>query len=100
MLKRETGIVIENKKIDSENNQLSIKVSDLNRIPDIDNSYLITTRSHPLRNKYHFLNISKVPDENNLLTFTVYRGHDLAAVKPGSKVKIKGPFKKSTTYAG
>lgn len=100
MLKRETGIVIENRKIDSENNQLSIKVSDLTRVPKVDDSYLITTRTHPLRNKFHYLNISKLPDENNLLTFTVYREHDLAKVQPGSKVRIKGPFTKSSKYVG
>lgn len=90
---KETGIIIENKALGNQTHQLSIKVDDLQRIPNAQDSYLIAIKNLSLlKNNYQSFNITKTPDENNLLTFTVHQTDDLATIEPGHKVKLRGIF--------
>jgi len=99
--KGELGSVIENKALDSQTNQISITLGNLKKVPNIDDFYLVSFRG--VRG-YHRLEVSKIPDENNLLTFTVQKSGSLThisdLVKPGTKVRVKGPFSGSTKQVG
>lgn len=103
--KKEIGVVIENKQLDYQTHQLVIKLDGLREIPNADDFYLISFRGgHGLHNQYHQLKVSSMPDENNLLSFTVKSSSgldkDLGAILPGTKVKVKGPFNDSVKQAG
>ena len=97
--KRKTGIVIENQKIEARINQISIKLANLHEIPNSDDFYLI---AFPGIRGYQRLTVKGIPDENNLLTFNIKKTSNLVLddIQPGSRVKVKGPFKGSTIQAG
>jgi len=97
--KRKIGIVVENREIAPQTNQISIKLANLHGIPNDDDFYLVSFRG--IRG-YHRLTVTGIPDENNLLTFSIKKSSNLVIdeIKPGSKVKVKGPFKGSTIQAG
>jgi len=95
--KGELGSVIENKNLDFQTNQISINLGHLKKIPNVNDFYLVSFRG--IRG-YHRLVVTKIPDENNLLTFTVQKSGNLSHVSdlvtPGTKVRVKGPFSNST----
>lgn len=102
---KETGVVIENKQLDPNTHRFAIKLDDLSRVPNADDFYLISFRGvKGVRNEYHQLKVSGMPDENNLLAFTIQSSSNfsnkLAAVLPGTKVKIKGPINNAVKQAG
>ncbi|AUI72051.1 hypothetical protein COSHB9_10860 [Companilactobacillus alimentarius] len=95
--KVETGIIIENKKILNSKNRFLIKLDELKNVPESGDYYLISFRGTRGVNKnYRRFLVNRVPDENNLLSLSIETGadldHNLDLIKPGSRVKIKGPF--------
>lgn len=97
---KKIGNVVENRALDSETNLVTIKLETLREVPNLDDYYLLAFRGiRRLGNKYHRLQVKTLPDENNLLSFIVPKTGDfkntLEAIKPGTIVKIKGPFSDS-----
>ncbi|KRK95086.1 hypothetical protein [Companilactobacillus futsaii] len=78
------GVVIENKNIDFQNNQISVKLHNLSHIPNENDSYNISFTG--LRG-HHALESKGIPDENDILTFVINR-HDYEKVKVGTKTKM------------
>ena len=78
------GVVIENKDIDFQNNQISVKLHNLSHIPNDKDSYNISFGG--LRG-YHTLESKGIPDENDILTFVINR-NDYQKVTIGTRAKI------------
>lgn len=93
------GVIVENKALNDQTNQISIRIDSLENIPAKNDAYIIALRGiRKPRNKYHSVELIGIPDENNLLTFKIDRSNDkkeLLNLKNGSKVRIKGPFNQS-----
>jgi hypothetical protein len=94
---REFGTVIENGNYNSEVNRILIRLDEMKQVPNQGDFYLVSSRG--LGNKYHRLEVEKLPDENDLLSFLVpkkeFNTKQLAAIKVGARLKIKGPFNDS-----
>ena len=100
---RERGTVIDNTKVDDENNQLLIKLEKLKDVPDVGDYYLVSFRkTRGVKNAYQKLIIGTIPDENNLLAFLV-PNHDNSLnsnlITAGTRVNVKGPFRDSHQQA-
>lgn len=99
--KTDSGIVIENKTVDSSTNQVSIQVSNYTYSPNEGDLYLISFRGlNPKNKKTHYSILKNVPDENNILSFDLQSSKMLESLNPGAKVKIRGPFMQSNQQVG
>lgn len=78
------GVVIENKDIDFQNNQISVKLHNLSHIPNDKDSYNISFAG---MRGYHALESKGIPDENDILTFVINR-NDYQKVTIGTRAKI------------
>lgn len=82
--KKTNGVVIENRNIDFQNNQISIKLHNLAHIPKEKDSYNVSFAG---MKGYHAIESKGIPDENNILTFIINR-HDYKKVKVGTRTKM------------
>ncbi|MCV3763236.1 hypothetical protein OF389_09970 [Companilactobacillus farciminis] len=82
--KKINGVVIENKNVDFQNNQISVKLHNLSHIPNEKDSYNISFAG---MRGYRALESEGIPDENDILTFVINR-HDYDKVKVGTRTKI------------
>jgi hypothetical protein len=101
----ESGIIIANKLTMNSENQFSIKLEDLKRIPDKGDIYLISFRGvDGIDKKFYRFRTNNIPDENDLLNLSIEDNHELKHklnnVKIGTKVRIKGPFDASFKEVG
>lgn len=94
---KSSGVVIENKKLSTRANQITIKLDDLKIVPQPGDTYFLSFRGvSGISREAHPFSIKNVPDENNLLTFAIQKGGDftkkLDLVNANSKVRVEGPF--------
>lgn len=82
--KKTNGVVIENKNLDFQNNQISVKLHNLSHIPNEKDSYNISFAG---MKGYHAFESTGIPDENDILTFVINR-HDYEKVKVGTRTKM------------
>lgn len=82
--KKTNGVVIENRNIDFQNNQISIKLHNLAHIPKEKDSYNVSFAG---MKGYHAIESKGIPDENNILTFIINR-HNYEKVKVGTRTKM------------
>lgn len=100
----DTGVVIENKDLNPQNKQITIKINNFKYIPNDGTHYLVSFRGVGRSNRqFHTLELQNVPDENNLLTFNFsnsdHLNKDLSLLTPGVRVKVRGPIVNSTKEA-
>lgn len=87
------GTIIENKRIDSSTNQISIRIINFTYSPNEGNLYLISFGGlTTVRKKTYYLALKNIPDENNILSFDLKNTKLLDELNIGEKVKIQGPF--------
>ncbi|MQS75539.1 hypothetical protein [Companilactobacillus halodurans] len=94
-IQKVSGTVVENRKINKNTNQLVIKLEHLENVPEIGDYYLVSfSKTMGVKNNYQRLTIAQIPDENNLLAFTINKKtFKMALIDSGTKVNVKGPFK-------
>lgn len=91
--KTDVGILIGSKTIDSSTKQVLIQVSDFTYSPNEGELYLISLGGlNPINKRIHYSVLKNIPDENNILSFDLQNSKLLNSLKPGDKIKIKGPF--------